>query len=138
MLYAGLWPSVGRCMPRILLAWDSRLVVRSVRLCSVSVGHDIQRCVCVIPCLRTYADMLRASVSQVVGSVVLVAGASTVQCIPVLSASQCARAWFVWWAECLKRSPSASVVAVPGSGVHVWPLVAVPFPSHCATHRLCW
>ena len=78
MLYAGVWPCVGRCMPHILLAWDSRLVVRSFRLCSVSVGYDIQRCVCVIPCLRTYAVMLHAGVSQVVGSVVSVAGASTV------------------------------------------------------------
>ena len=53
ILYAGPWPSPSRCMPRILLAWVCRLAVRSLSVCSVSVGHDIQRCVCVIPCLCT-------------------------------------------------------------------------------------
>ena len=44
----------------------------------------------------------------------------------------------MWWAECLKRSASASGVAVCGSGVHVCTLVTVPFPSHSATHQVCW
>ena len=84
-------PFLGRCMPRILLAWVCRLADQSLRVCCVSVDHDIQRCVCIIPCLRTQAAAWRASVSHVVGSVVSVAGASTVQCIAVLSASQCTR-----------------------------------------------
>ena len=53
MLHAGPWPPLGRCMPRGLLAMACRLAVRSFRVRSVSVGHDIQRCVCVTPCLRT-------------------------------------------------------------------------------------
>ena len=59
------------------------------------------------------------SVSHVSGSVVSVAWASTVQCIAVLRANQCARGWLVWWVECLKRSPSASGVACYASGVNV-------------------
>ena len=70
------------------------------------------------------------------GSVVSVAGASTVHCMAVLSASQCARGWLVWWVECLKRSPSASGIALHVSGVFACTLVAVPFPSHRATHEV--
>ena len=78
------------------------------------------------------------SVSHVSGSVVSVAGASTVQCIAVLRANQCARGWLVWWVECLKRSPSASGVAGFASGVNVWTLSVVPVAFHCATHHVCW
>ena len=71
-------------------------------------------------------------VSHVAGSVVSVARASTVQCIAVLRANQCARAWSVWW------SPSASGVAVFVSGVNVWTLSVLPVAFHCATHQVCW
>ena len=71
-------------------------------------------------------------------SVVSVTGASNVQCIAVLSANRCAKGWLVWRLECLKRSPSGSAVAVRVSGVYVCTLVAVPFPSHCLTHQVCW
>ena len=43
----------------------------------------------------------------------------------------------MWSAECQKRSPSTSGVAVRVSGVYVCTLVAVPFPSHFATHQVC-
>ena len=99
-----LWPSLGLCLPCLLLAWVYRLVLRGPKVCSMSMGHDIQRCVCVIPCRRTEPATLRASVSHMVGSVVLVAGASTVQCTAVLGASQCDREWLVWSADCLKLS----------------------------------
>ena len=78
------------------------------------------------------------SVSHVSGSVVSVAGASTVQCIAVLRANQCARGWLVWWLECLKPSSSASGVAGFASGVNVWTLFVVPMVFHCATHHVCW
>ena len=42
------------------------------------------------------------SFSHVVGSVVSVVGASTVQGIALLKANQCARGWSVWWVELLK------------------------------------
>ena len=78
------------------------------------------------------------SVSHVSGSVVSVAGASTVQCIAVLRANQCARRWLVWRVECLKRSPSASGVTVFISGVSVWTLSVVPVAFHCPTNKVCW
>ena len=78
------------------------------------------------------------SVSHVSGSVVSVAGASTVQCITILRASQCARGLLVWWLECLNRSPSASGVAGFASGLNVWTLSVVPVAFHCATHHVCW
>ena len=78
------------------------------------------------------------SVSQVSGSVVSVAGASTVQCIAVLRPNQYARWWLVWWVECLKRSPGASGVAGFASGVNVWNLSVVPVAFHCAIHHVCW
>ena len=78
------------------------------------------------------------SVSHVSGSVVSVAGASTVQCIAVLRASQCALGWLVWWVEWLKRSPSASGVASFAAGVNVWTLSVVPVAFHRATHHVCW
>ena len=62
------------------------------------------------------------SVSHVSGSMVSVAAASTVQCIAVWRANQCALGWLVWWEEWLKRSPSASAVAGFASGVNVWTL----------------
>ena len=77
-------------------------------------------------------------VSHVVGSVVSVVEASAIQCIAVLRANQCARGWSVWWVEWLKRSPSASGVAVLASGVNVWTLFVVPLAFHCATHQVCW
>ena len=138
MLYAGPGPSLGRCMRCILLAWVCRLATRGLRVCSVSLGYDIQCCVCVILCLSTYAITFLASVGHVVGSVVLVAGASTVQCLAVLSASQCARGSLVCWTECLQHCPSASGVAARVSGVYVCTLVAVPFASKCATHQMWW
>ena len=78
------------------------------------------------------------SVSHVAGSVVSVAGASTVRCIAVLRAKQCARGWLVWWVQWLKRSPSASGVAVFVSGLNVWTLSVVPVAFHCATNQVCW
>ena len=78
------------------------------------------------------------SVSHVLGSVVSVAGASTVQCIAVLRANQCARRWLVLWVECLKWSSSASGVSGFVSGVNVWTLSVVPVALHCATHQVCW
>ena len=78
------------------------------------------------------------SVSHVAGSVVSVAGASTVQCIAVLRANQCAWGWLLWWVECLKRSPNASGVAVFVSAVNVRTLFVVPVAFHCATHQVCW
>ena len=78
------------------------------------------------------------SVSHVAGSVVSVARASTVQCIAVLRANQCARGCLLWWVECLERSPNASGVAVFVSGVNVWTLSVVPVVFHCATHQVCW
>ena len=76
------------------------------------------------------------SVSHVAGSEVSVAGASTVRCIAVLRANQCARGWLVWLVECLKRSPSATGVAVFVFGVNVWTLSVVPvaflvLPTRC-------
>ena len=38
---------------------------------------------------------------------------------------------------CLKRSPSASGVAVFVSGVNVWTLSVVPVAFHCASHQVC-
>ena len=67
-----------------------------------------------------------------------VAGASTVQCITILRANQCPWGWLVWWVECLKRSLSASRVAVFVSGVNLWTLSVVPVAFHCATHQVCW
>ena len=112
--------------------------MRGLRVRSVSVGQDIQRCACAVPCFRTWAARLRVSVSHVLGSVVSVAGASTIQCITVLRASRCILGWLVWWLECLKRSPSASGVAGFASGVNVWTLSVVPMAFHCATHNVCW
>ena len=66
------------------------------------------------------------------------AGASTVRCIAVLSASLYARGRLVWWAEWQKGSPSASGVAVRVCGVYVCILVVLLFPFHCATHQVCW
>ena len=76
--------------------------------------------------------------SHVSGSVVSVAAASIVQCIAVLRANQCARGLLVWWAECSKRSPSASGVAGFASVVNMWTLSVVPVAFHCATHHVCW
>ena len=81
---------------------------------------------------------MRVNVSHVRGSVLFVAGASTVQCIAVLRANQCAWGWLVWWLECLKRFPSASGVARFASGVNVWTLPVVPVAFYCATHHVCW
>ena len=80
---------------------------------------------------------LGVSVSYVSGSVVSVAGASTVQCIALLRANQCALGWLVWWVEWLKQSPSASGVAGFASGVNVWTLSLVPVAFYCATHHVC-
>ena len=77
------------------------------------------------------------SVSHVSGSVVFVAGASTVQCIAVLRASQCALGWLVWWVEWLKWSASVSGVAGFAAGVNVWSLSVVPVAFHRATHHVC-
>ena len=52
MLYAGPWPSLGRCIPRSLLACSCRLVVQCFRVCFVSVGQEIQRSACNVLCLR--------------------------------------------------------------------------------------
>ena len=100
----------------------------------MSVGQDIQRSALAVPCFRMWAARWRVTVSHVLGSLVSVAGASTVQCIPVLRANQCARGWLVWWLECLKRSPNAGGVAGFASGVNVWTLSVVPVEFHCATH----
>ena len=78
------------------------------------------------------------SLSHVAGSVVSVVGASGVQCIAVLRANQYARGLSVGWVEWLKRSPSASGVAVLVSGVNVWTLSVVPPAFHCPTHQVCW
>ena len=43
----------------------------------------------------------------------------------------------MWWVKCQKRSSSLSWVAVRVSVVCVCTLVAVPFPSNCATHQVC-
>ena len=75
---------------------------------------------------------------HVAGSVVSVVGASTVQCVAVLRAKQCARGWSVSWVEWLKRSPSASGVVVLASGANVWTPIVVPVAFHCATHKVCW
>ena len=77
------------------------------------------------------------SLSHVVGSVVSVVGASTVQCIAVLRANQCATGWPVWLVKWLKRSPSASGVAVVVSRLNVWTLSIVPVAFLCATHQVC-
>ena len=103
----------------------------------MSVGRAIQRSTRAVRCFPMYAARLRLSVSRVAGSVVSVAGASTVQCIAVLRANQCARGWLVWLVECSKRSSTAIGVAVLVSGVNVWTLSAVPVAFHCATHELC-
>ena len=52
MLYVGPCPSRGRCIPRSLFACSGRLVVRGLRVRSVSVGQDIRRSACDVPCLR--------------------------------------------------------------------------------------
>ena len=78
------------------------------------------------------------SVSHVSGSVVSVAGASTVECIAVLRANQCVLGWLVCCMEWLKRSPSASGVAGFASGVNLWTLFVVLVAFHCATHHVCW
>ena len=78
------------------------------------------------------------SVSHVLGSVVFLAGASTVQCIAVLRASQCAEGWLVWWMEWLKRSLSASGVAGFAAGVNDRILFVVPVAFQRATHHVCW
>ena len=104
----------------------------------MSVGQDIQRSALAVPCFLMWAGRVRVSVSHVAGSVVSVAGVSTVQCIAVLRANQCTRGWLVWWVACFKRSRSASGVAVFVSGVNVWTLSVVPVAFHCATYQLCW
>ena len=132
----------------MLLGTCRRAVVRCV-LCavsgftapcsrSVSVGQDIQRSVFAVPCFPMLAARLRVSVSHISGSVVSVAGASTVKSIAVLRANQCAFGWLVWWVKCLKHLPSASGVACFVSGVNVWTLSVVPAAFHCATHQVCW
>ena len=78
------------------------------------------------------------SLSHVSGSVVSVAGASTVQCIAVLRASQCALGWLVWWVKWLNGSPSASGVAGFAAGMNVWTLSVVPVAFNRATHHVCW
>ena len=52
MLYFGPCPTRGRCIPRSLFACSCRLVVLCLRVCSVSLGQDIQRSACVVACLR--------------------------------------------------------------------------------------
>ena len=104
----------------------------------MSVSQDIQCSALAVPCFRMWAARLRVSVSHVSGSVVSVAGASTVQCIAILRANRCARGWLVWCVECLKRSPSASGVAGFASSVNVWTLSVVPVAFHCATQQVCW
>ena len=41
-------------------------------------------------------------------------------------------------AECLKRFPSATGVALCGSGVNICTLFVKPIPSNCAIHQVCW
>ena len=53
MLYARPCPSCGLCIPRSRFVCSCRLVVRSLRVRSVSVGQDIQRCACAVPYFRT-------------------------------------------------------------------------------------
>ena len=112
--------------------------MRSLTVRSASVGDDIQRSALAVRCFCIWAAGLRVSVTNVSGSVVSVAGASTVQCIAVLRATQCAWGWLPWLMECLERSPSASGVAVFVSGVKVWTLCVVPMAFHRATHQVCW
>ena len=52
ILYAKPWPSRGRCIPRFLFVWSCKLVLRCLRVCSVSVGQDIHRSTRDVPCLR--------------------------------------------------------------------------------------